>query len=497
MAAGRLAKRVCVIGAGMAGLAATKVLREDGFDVTAFEREPAIGGVWIASRTYPDLRANISGEAYAFTDHPFEVNDDYPSAPQIRAYLDSYADRFGLRRLIRLATEVIKVRHARSQSGEISGFEVTVRPADDPGSPQTLSFDFVVICNGIFSIPRIPVIEGRSDFAGQVFHSSEIGNFEFPTGKRVVVVGAGKSALDCAALAARRGALTSLIFRRPHWMLPRFFFSRIRADKLMMTRFSELFSKYHRMTRAEAFLHGPGRLLVHLWWLQSETLIRMHLGLPAAFRPTHSLRADFANVGAGGEFYDLLRRGQVIARRSNVSRFTRAGLELSTGEQLSADIVIFATGWEQSVPFLAPELRDAVQKHGRLKLYRFILPPHEQRLGFIGYVASIACQFTSELGAHWLSQVFRGEMKLPSTPEMDAEIARVEHWTAQVVPDRELGYFVLPCMAHYADELLCDMGIAIRRKGNVFAEFLAPFWPARYATLAAERRQARKHDAAD
>jgi hypothetical protein len=52
-------------------------------------------------------------------------------------------------------------------------------------------------------------------------------------------------------------------------------------------------------------------------------------------------------------------------------------------------------------------------------------------------------------------------------------------------------------MAHYSDELLCDMGIAIRRKGNVFAEFLAPFWPARYATLAAERRQARKHDAAD
>src|SRR6516162_3598727 len=105
MAAGQLAKRVCVIGAGMAGLAATKVLRQDGFDVTAFEREPAIGGVWAPSRTYPDLRANISGEAYAFTDHPFEVSDDYPSAPQIRAYLDSYVDRFGLRQLIHLATE--------------------------------------------------------------------------------------------------------------------------------------------------------------------------------------------------------------------------------------------------------------------------------------------------------------------------------------------------------------------------------------------------------
>src|SRR3984893_4203512 len=146
------------------------------------------------------------------------------------------------------------------------------------------------------------------------------------------------------------------------------------------------------MTRSGVFLLGPGRLVAHFWWLQTAPRIKMHPRLPAAFRPTHSLRADFANVGAGGEFYDLLRRGQIIARRSNVSRFTQAGLELSTGEQLSADIVILATGWEQSVPFLAPELREAVQKDGRLKLYRFILPPHEQGLGFIGYVASVACQ---------------------------------------------------------------------------------------------------------
>jgi hypothetical protein len=98
---------------------------------------PASSIDWIPSRTYPDLRANISGEAYAFTDHPFQVSDDYPSAPQIRAYLDSYADRFGLRQLIRLATEVTEVRHGRSQSGKLSGWEVTGRPADDLGPPQT------------------------------------------------------------------------------------------------------------------------------------------------------------------------------------------------------------------------------------------------------------------------------------------------------------------------------------------------------------------------
>jgi dimethylaniline monooxygenase (N-oxide forming) len=494
---GRSAKRVCIIGAGMAGLAATKVLHEDGFDVTAFEKEPTIGGVWAPSRTYPDLHANISGEAYAFTDHPFQISDDYPSASQIRSYLDSYVDHFGLRPLLRLATEVVNVRHAASRSGNVSGFEVTVRPANDLGPPQTLSFDFVVICNGVFSIPRIPAIEGRADFAGQAFHSSDICNVDIRVGKRVVIVGAGKSALDCAALAARRGALTTLVFRRSHWMLPQFFFRRIRADKLMMTRFSELFMKYHHMTRAEAFLHGPGRFLVYLWWLQNETLIRLHLGIPAAFRPDHPFRVDFATVGSGGEFYNLLRGGKIVAKRSGVSRFMRTGLELANGEQIPSDMVIFATGWRQSVPFLAPELRETVQSHGRLKLYRFILPPREQCLGFIGYVASVACQFTSEIAAHWLSQTFRGEIKLPSACDMEAGIARVERWTSEVQQGRELGYFVVPCMAHYTDELLRDMGIAIRRKSSAIEEFLAPFWPARYATLAAERRAARESVAAD
>jgi cation diffusion facilitator CzcD-associated flavoprotein CzcO len=51
-------KRVCVIGAGIAGLVTAKILTEDGFQVVIFEKEPTIGGVWAPSRTYPGLRTN-------------------------------------------------------------------------------------------------------------------------------------------------------------------------------------------------------------------------------------------------------------------------------------------------------------------------------------------------------------------------------------------------------------------------------------------------------
>jgi dimethylaniline monooxygenase (N-oxide forming) len=99
-------KRVVVIGAGIAGLVTAKVLRDDGFDVIAFEKEPAIGGVWAESRTYPGLRTNNCRHTYAFSDHPYDRSADlFPTAEQVRQYLASYVDRFGLASLIRLSTE--------------------------------------------------------------------------------------------------------------------------------------------------------------------------------------------------------------------------------------------------------------------------------------------------------------------------------------------------------------------------------------------------------
>src|SRR5512143_3727213 len=92
--------RVCVIGAGIAGLVTAKVLKEDGFDITVFEKHSELGGVWAASRTYLGLRANNPRETYAFSDYPYpETADDFPAAEQVRSYLGSYADHFGLRPL--------------------------------------------------------------------------------------------------------------------------------------------------------------------------------------------------------------------------------------------------------------------------------------------------------------------------------------------------------------------------------------------------------------
>jgi cation diffusion facilitator CzcD-associated flavoprotein CzcO len=419
-------RRVCVIGAGIAGLVTAKVLRNDGFDVLVFERLPTIGGVWAPSRTYPGLRANNPRETYAFSDFPYpDTADDFPTAQQVRDYLNAYVERFGLRPLLQLATEVRTVSRTPGRSGgRASPFEVTLGTMDHPAREAQLHFDFVAVCTGVFSQAHVPTIDGRERFVGQVLHSSEVTDPLALEGKRIVVVGAGKSALDCATWAAQHGRACTLVYRAPHWMVPRYFYGYIRADKLIMTRFFELFIRYHSLSRVESFLHGPARAIVQLWWRAQTRLLRQLLRMPESLVPDHPLPAGFENIGIGVEFYDVLRHGRLVTKRARIAEFAGpTTIMLDTGERVAAEVVIFATGWRQSIDVLDAELRDEVRKDGKFHLYRHILPPREPCLGFIGYASSIACQLTSEIAAHWLSQCFRGELKLPSVSAMEREIA--------------------------------------------------------------------------
>jgi len=152
------------------------------------------------------------------------------------------------------------------------------------------------------------------------------------------------------------------------------------------------------------------------------------------------------------------------------------GAELSTGCRRTG-VVSHLIRWDWGTPKWLP----GKVSHLRRRLTCF--PP-----------SSTACQFTSEIGAHWLSQCFRGELALPSAAEMDAEIERVRRWMTETFPARDQGYFIGPYLGHYTDELLRDMGLSVRRASSVIREYFGPLWSSRYRTISEERRRARMSD---
>ena len=386
--------RVCVIGAGLAGLVTGKVMKLDGFRVTVFEREPEPGGVWSSSRGYPGLRANTPREAYAFSDYPYPADaDDFPTAAQVRSYLNAYMDHFGLRRLLKLSTEVQSVSRLGGSEDGPGSFEVTFTPPDSE-TPRSRRYDFVVVCSGTFSQPHVPPLPGQERFEGTVCHSSDFLDSEIAEGKRVVVVGGGKSALGCAASLAPHTRKLTLVCRSPHWMVPRHFPGGIRMDRLFLTRFAELLlPPYHRSGSrpgSGGWARSPGSLLrwmtsplLRLWWAAQTRLIPRLVGMPPSLVPESALPEGLERSGVGTEFFRKAREGHAHVERSEIECFTGGDtLRLEAGRTIRADLVILATGWHQGFPFLDDEVGAQVSRNGRVNLFRRILPPEEPRLGF-------------------------------------------------------------------------------------------------------------------
>lgn len=482
-------QRVGIIGAGIAGLVTAKIFLESGFDVVVFEKEFAPGGVWAVTRAYPGLRANTAKETYSLSDYPYPASTSgYPVAEEVRAHLESYAEHFGLYPHIRFNSEVVRLAEINGNGRQ--GFSMTVRSTTGDNREDRHEFPFVVICSGAFSTPWMPDFPGREAYRGLVRHSSEWTHPAVADVRRVVVIGGGKSALDCAAWAAREGKTSTLVFRKPHWMVPRYLPGGARSDLRFISRFIEMFVNYPTRPWDEKLLHGPGKPLVWLWWTFLSAVVPRVLGMPAYMVPDHKLPTGFESVGQVDDFFELLNDDAISAVRAGMKGFYGTGIELDDGTQVEADLVIMGTGWQRDMSFLSEELKAKTYRNGRFHLYRRILPPEQQRLAFVGFFPTLTCPLSSEVGAHWAAQLFAGNMTLPSTGEMDREIDRLESWAKERVPELEDGVFTGPYIAHYVDDLVRDMGLPTKRTGNFLKEYFGSFLPSRYGTLGQELKAA-------
>ncbi|XP_046997197.1 senecionine N-oxygenase-like [Schistocerca americana] len=197
---------VAVLGAGISGLATARRLNDAGYQVTVFERSDKLGGTWaytpstwldddgrpVYTSMYENLVTNLPKQLMTFPDFPFhDVDDSYVRSEEILKYINSFADKFGIRKLIKFQQHVEKV----SPRGSRWAVEVTDLRTREL---HTYEFDSVAVCTGQFWCPKYPAVEGRDLFRGRQTHSHEYRRPEPFKGRRVLVVGGGPSGFDLA-----------------------------------------------------------------------------------------------------------------------------------------------------------------------------------------------------------------------------------------------------------------------------------------------------------
>jgi dimethylaniline monooxygenase (N-oxide forming) len=487
-------EHVGIIGAGVAGLATAKTLQAEGLDCTIFERAERLGGVWADG--YSNFGVQVQKELYQFPDWPLpEGTPNFTPGPIFQKYLEDYADHFRIRSHIHLGARVTKLS---PRADGAAGWTVSIE--QDSGTHEE-DFDLVVIATGLYSdTPNLPDIPGQKDFQGEILHISQVKTRAPLDGKRVAVVGYGKSATDAVLEAASVSQEVHIIFREAHWPVPRSLAGILPFKWGMLSRFTgALTTPYLRPTPVVRWLNGVGRPLVWLFWRLVELLLyaQCRLGTKIAkgknLVPSQPVDIDCfgeSTMVPRPELYKLIRRGRIAAHRTEIAAFTRDGITLRDGDTLVVDCVVLGTGWKSDYSFLSNEARETLgTDEDGFYLYRHILHPDLPNLVFIGRTSTFINILTYCLQARWLAELIAGRFVLPAREAMLAEIAQMKLWKRGWMPfSAARGARLLLHMLYYHDELLRDFGANPRRKHGVLAplkELFVPYQPSDYRAIVA------------
>lgn len=491
-------KRVAVIGAGVAGLQTVRAMKGRGLDVTAFEASPKVGGLWKSN--YSNFGVQVPKQLYEFQDYPMTQLrwGEYASGPQVQEYIESYATDFGLVDSIRCNTKVTKTTPVISESGSNVGWKIETQSVD--GTTKEDDFDYLVVATGMYSSHKkfIPSKPRQDGFHGDIVHSSDFCDATAANGKDVVVIGGGKSAVDCAIQAAKAGASSvTLVQRTAHWPTPQKIAGVIPFQYVFLSRLGTALVSIHRGTYPGSGTvvnairnSGLGPLLMVPVFRLVEELFAFQFGLKGDLRPKGDVVTDFYKVAMvlDSEFAQMRKEGKIGVKLGEIEEYGSDGKSvlLKDGSSQPSDLVIAATGFSQDYSYFSdPATVEAldIQKDG-LYLYNYILPEKVPNLAFIGNVGAISNVSSYGLQAEWLARHLTGGL-LPSDRKWEEvakhEIEARKKWARSWMPESSnRGMLLLLHQTHYHDKLLKEMGMNPHRKSNPIFEYLMPYEPADY-----------------
>ncbi|OYN81804.1 flavin-containing monooxygenase [Mycolicibacterium sphagni] len=414
--------RTAIIGAGVSGLTAGKMLKDYRVPYTTFELSDRVGGNWAfanpngLSSAYRSLHIDTSKERLSFKDFP--IPEHFPSFPHhsdIKDYLDCYAETFGLLENIEFNNGVR--RAVRNGDGH---WDIT----DSRGT--TREFDLLVVGNGHHWDARYPDFPG--EFTGETIHSHHYIDPQTPlnlTGKRILVVGIGNSAADITVELSSKTLqnTVTLSTRSSAWIVPKYIAGRP-GDTIWRT------SPYIPL----AWQRKAIQLVAPAMGIDPQLY-----GLPA---PNHKLFE--AHPTQSVELPLRLGSGDVIPK-PNVNRFDGDTVYFEDGTSAVFDVIVYATGYNITFPFFDPDFVSAPDN--AIRLYKRMFKPGMDNLVFIGFAQAVPTLFPFiECQAKLLAAYAVGRYALPPTAEMERVIDAdqklyVGHCTDRPRHTQQVDYF--------------------------------------------------------
>jgi cation diffusion facilitator CzcD-associated flavoprotein CzcO len=338
---------VLVVGAGLSGIGAACRLRTDAPDKTfaLLEARDAIGGTWDLFR-YPGVRSDSDMFTLGYPFRPWTGSTSIADGGSIRRYIEETAREYRVTDRIRFSHRVVSAEW----SSDEGRWTVTAQRTDT-GTTVRLTCSWLTVAAGYYDHdegfrPRFPEEER---FAGAIVHPQAWPEDLDVTGRRVVVIGSGATAITLVPSLTDRAAHVTMLQRTPSYVV-----SLPQRDPLATALRRRL-----PATRAYRIVRAKNVLLSTLMYQFSrrrpaamKALLRKGLirQLPAGydvdthFAPPYDPWDQRLCVVPDGDLFRALSSGRASIVTERIAGFTETGIRLESGAELPADVVVTATG---------------------------------------------------------------------------------------------------------------------------------------------------------
>ena len=333
---------VLIVGAGLSGIGAAHHLQDrlPGKSYAIFEARDAIGGTWDLFR-YPGVRSDSDMFTLGYRFRPWVDSKALADGPSILDYVRDTASEAGIDRRVRYG------HHVRRAAWSTADARWTV---ETEGRPD-ITCDFLYVCGGYYRYDQgyEPEFDDVDRFEGRIVHPQFWPEDLDYDGRRIVVIGSGATAVTLVPALAELGADVTMVQRSPTYILsiPSIDPIANALRKLLGARRSYFLARWKNVGISTLIYEACQRRPKLMRALIRRGVMR---ALPAGydvdthFNPTYGPWDQRLCLVPDGDLFKAISRGRAEMVTDTIERFTPTGLELTSGRELQADVVVTATG---------------------------------------------------------------------------------------------------------------------------------------------------------
>ena len=338
---------VIIVGAGLSGIGAARQLQDKCPDKSfaILEGRDRMGGTWDLFR-YPGIRSDSDMYTMGYDSKPWREPKAIADGPSILSYIKEAANERGLNDKIHYGHWV----KAANWSSEQARWTIETGGADGQAAGR-FTCNFLFMCSGYYNYESgyQPEFAGMADFPGPIIHPQQWPKDLDYSGKRVVIIGSGATAMTLVPSMCEQAAHVTMLQRSPTYVvsLPAEdaianFLRKVLPEKLAyrLTRAKNVwFQRYiYRQTR-----ENPQKVRDKLL-----AMVRKQLGpdydIDKHFTPDYNPWDQRLCLVPDGDLFKAIRAGKASVVTDEIERFTSTGITLKSGETIEADIIVSATG---------------------------------------------------------------------------------------------------------------------------------------------------------